>query len=351
MATFDPNLRQASVIFKIESCIKTKYKTPSTQRAMEYSNWPNLFENDKIIVNHNMINNLLINQGVSINETELNEIKRISSVKFKLPLTNETCCSFISLLGKPKTRRRRSGVYIFTHLSTGKKYVGSSNSLSRRMDQYFNKSSFNKNTGLFIPLIEKDGLQAFELEIFVMPPKYDSDYYFLFLEQYFLLHNTFELNTQKIVNFRVRQGKKIYLYDKSGEILYYVSLSLNQIKDNLGIHPNTCMKGINNQETYLNYFKITDQFITTSRKVDITLDELVKLISEKKLLFLKNDFFNKLSVPIAVTNSLTFEKQDFLSIKDAVIYFKEKNIILDRNKISQCIKTKEAYKGYTFSRV
>jgi len=49
------------------------------------------------------------------------------------------------------------------------------------------------------------------------------------LEQYHLLNKRFNLNTQRVVNFRVNQGTDIYLYDIEGKILFYASKSLNQI--------------------------------------------------------------------------------------------------------------------------
>jgi hypothetical protein len=78
--------------------------------------------------------------------------------------------------------------------------------------------------------MKKEGFDKFSLEIFVMPSEFSSDYYFLFLEQYHLLNKRFNLNTQRIVNFRVNQGTDIYLYDIEGKILFYASKSLNQIR-------------------------------------------------------------------------------------------------------------------------
>ena len=50
---------------------------------------------------------------------------------------------------------------MFTHKATGSKYVGSSNSLSRRLDQYFTFKHFNQeNSGLLLPLIKKDGFPS-----------------------------------------------------------------------------------------------------------------------------------------------------------------------------------------------
>ena len=136
----------------------------------------------------------------------------------------------MNLVGTPKTRLRKPGVYIFTHKATGRKYVGSSNSLSRRLNQYLNNLHFNqKNLGLLIPLIKTEGFSAFDLEIRVMPTEYNSKYYFLFLEQYLLLHQSFDLNRQRVVNFRVKQGTTIYLYSLDAKIIYYTSKSLNEM--------------------------------------------------------------------------------------------------------------------------
>jgi hypothetical protein len=87
----------------------------------------------------------------------------------------------VSLVGTPKTRGLKAGVYIFTHLVSGSQYVGSSNSLSRRLDQYFTFKQFNQeNSGQLLPLMKKEGFDKFSLEIFVMPSEFASDYYFLF---------------------------------------------------------------------------------------------------------------------------------------------------------------------------
>lgn len=67
-------------------------------------------------------------------------------------------------------------------------YVGSSNMLGRRLSQYFdhNKRFINKkDSGLLLPLIDKEGFSAFTLKIYVMPADLSSGFYFLFLEQYF----------------------------------------------------------------------------------------------------------------------------------------------------------------------
>lgn len=302
-------------------------------------------------INNKVINKVLMNQQVSITQQELNKLKKIPGVKFDLPFTKETYCSLLKLIGKPKTRLRKRGVYVFTHKETGNKYVGSSNSLSRRLFQYFNNLHFNQNnTGLLLPLIQKEGFSAFNLEIKVMPLELNTGYYFLFLEQYYLLHSDFNLNVQKIVNFRVKQGTTIYLYNIDGTVLYYTSNSLNQIKDDLGIHYNTCIKGIKKSDNYLNFFRITDTPLSKAEKANLNMHQLCDLILEKKALFLKNTFSAKKSLSVVLTEEVSGKSHKFSSIKEAVEYLKSKNILVNRNTISKYLKAEKPYKGYILYR-
>ncbi len=124
---------------------------------------------------------MLINQGVTITEDELNKLKNIPGVKFDLPLNNETSRALVGLIGKPKTRGWKAGVYIFTHKLTGDKYVGSSKSLSRRLDQYFTFKHINQEiSGQLLPLLKSEGFEKFSLEIFVMPSEFSWLLFFIF---------------------------------------------------------------------------------------------------------------------------------------------------------------------------
>lgn len=127
-----------------------------------------------------VINNLLIIQ-VSITQVELESASpKKDTIKYYLPLDDQSY-SFENLVGRPKTRGLKAGVYIFTHLATGSQYVGSSNSLSRRLDQSFTFKQFNlDNSGQLLPLIKKQGFDKFSWrqEIFVMPAEFSSGYYF-----------------------------------------------------------------------------------------------------------------------------------------------------------------------------
>ena len=117
------------------------------------------------ITTSEIINNVLLNQKVSISQEELDKLLNLPKVKFNLPITKETYPALLALVGKPRSKRSKAGIYIFTHKITNSKYVGSSNDLSRRFKQYFEKNVLfnNKSTGLLLPLIEKEGFEAFTL--------------------------------------------------------------------------------------------------------------------------------------------------------------------------------------------
>jgi len=234
-----------------------------------------------------VINKVLANQGVSITQKKLNILLNIKGVTFDLPFDSQTFPALFGLVGKPISRRPKAGIYIFTHLATGRKYVGSSNSLSRRLEQYFNPNPlFYKEYGLLLPLIKKKGFSAFNLEVFVMPEELKSDYNYLFLEQYHLLDSDFNLNTQRVVNFRVNQGNTVYLYDFEGKILYYTATSLNVLKADLGVHHATVTECIKTGSLYLDYFIITDKLKPDANKAGLSLEELSKLTLDKRSLFL-----------------------------------------------------------------
>lgn len=226
-----------------------------------------------------IINNVLLNQKVSISQEELDKLLNLPKVKFDLPISKETYPALLALVSKPQSRRSNTGIYIFTHKITNSKYVGSSNDLSRRFKQYFEKNVLfnNKTTGLLLPLIEKEGFEAFTLDIIVIPSLYPK-YSHCFLEQYYLLDKEFHLNTHKIVNFIVNQGYKIYLYDLNYKILYYTSNSLNEFCADLGIHSSSYKKCITNDSPFLNFFRISKILKINAVSANLSYSEVRELI-------------------------------------------------------------------------
>lgn len=288
-----------------------------------------------------VINSLLLNQKVFITKEELNKLLNISFVEFKLPLDSNSSLPFTKLVGRPNSRGRYAGVYIFTHIETGQMYVGSSNSLGRRLSQYFEpeKGYVNKNeSGLLLPLIKKDGFSKFTLKIYVIPSDCSICYDYLFLEQYFLLDPKFTLNTQKIVNFRINQGTHIYMYNSDFSVLYHTSLSLNMLKKEIGIHISNIKSSIDKGELFLNTFRITTVYYSSAVKSEMSLQELNKFIDLKR----KDVLLNNRAKPIYLYN------------KDLTILYYTSNSYSALNSVLRispesarnCIKTGSLYLGY-----
>jgi|SRR5690554_652495 len=230
------------------------------------------------------INSLLLNQGVSITDPELKKLLSIPYVEFKLPLSSDSYLAYTALVGRPNSRGRHVGVYVFTHIATGQMYVGSSNALGRRLSQYFDEEHLfaNKKSGLFMPLLEKDGIDGFTLKVYVMPAELSSGFYFLLLEQYFLLDPKFNLNTQRIVNLRVTQANSLHIYNEDLSILYHTSNSMNALKKEIGIHHSNIQSCLLEGELFLGVFRITTELHIGATKSDLSLQEFNNLLDIKR---------------------------------------------------------------------
>ena len=91
--------------FKSVLTPSNKYYRPNTI-ALEY------ISKGKPITSE-VINSLLLNQNVSITQQQLDELISLSSVKFDLPLTDQTYSALLGLIGKPKSKRSKPGYIYF----------------------------------------------------------------------------------------------------------------------------------------------------------------------------------------------------------------------------------------------
>jgi hypothetical protein len=129
---------------------------------------------------------------------------------------------------------------MFIHKNTAQKYVGSSNLLRRRMDDYF-KGEFTtylfkvKEAGKFWPFLKKEGLKAFKLIIFKLDTNKFSIQDALILEQYFVFNKEFNWNTLRVVNAGSSKGDAVFVYDLTCKTLYYHAKSKNWIKKSIKI--------------------------------------------------------------------------------------------------------------------
>ena len=106
--------------------------------------------NTKESANYLVINNILLNQNLSVTKSKLEELLKVKGVEINLPVNSKEDKNLLDQLTGKSKYKGFSGVYMFIHKNSGQKYVGSSNLLRRRMDYYF-KQDFPL-TGKFLPL-------------------------------------------------------------------------------------------------------------------------------------------------------------------------------------------------------
>lgn len=166
------------------------------------------------------VNFILKDFDLSISQEKLNKINQKEFIVFEE--INEDIIKtdkFKSNLGN--TTNKVPGIYIWTHKKTGQKYVGSSNQLARRLTSYIKGTLYE--VGKFIPLLYKEGLKAFTLEVLILKEDYESNLELL-IEQYYLLHKEYNLNTLKIVNsITGARSKALFMYNKDYSELIYSS--------------------------------------------------------------------------------------------------------------------------------
>lgn len=117
------------------------------------------------------VNKVLAFANINITQSQLDKILTGARLEF-LNLDSNTIRSdvFLENVGTVRGNVQVPGVYIWTHLSTNDKYVGSSSTLARRLIGYFNCT--HKNTGKLIPLIKSEGLGAFKLQVIPLKESY-----------------------------------------------------------------------------------------------------------------------------------------------------------------------------------
>jgi hypothetical protein len=124
--------------------------------------------------------NKYIKEGKPITAIEVNKVLDYSSIKITQSILDNILSKsrlyfsnldsniiksdkFLNNIGTVRGKIQVPGVYIWTHIYTGDKYVGSSSALARRLIGYFNGT--HKDTGKLIPLIKNEGISSFKLEV------------------------------------------------------------------------------------------------------------------------------------------------------------------------------------------
>lgn len=248
-------------------------------------------------------------------------------------------------LGIPYGKQKIPGIYIFTHLTTGKKYVGSSTELALRLNGYINLT--HKESGLLIPLLKKEQLKNFSLQVFPFCDNYRKGWEMV-LEQYYLLDPSYTLNTIRVANNpSASNTKSLYMYNRDTSILYYSSTQQIDFIRKFNIHHTTFTKHLDNATYYLGKYLFTREPVLTAKVKDLNSLELSSMLEKDRLKFNINKPLMSLAKPIVLTDANN--KNDVIvlpSLGKCIEYLKNKSLPANQITLIKYINSGKSYHGY-----
>jgi hypothetical protein len=349
--TFDKRIGLGSVATISLTRYFSLSKSFSTIRPLAYNPESLAFEhiNSGKPTTSLIINKILLNQNLSVTYSKLEELLKVKGIELDLPIsTPENLKLLAELTGKSKYKGF-SGVYIFIHKNTCHKYVGSSNLLRRRMDYYF-KGDFPL-VGKFLPLLHKEGLNAFNLIIFKLDSKIFSNKDALILEQYYLLNKEFNLNTLRVVNAGSSKGDAVYVYDLTCSTIYYHAKSSIELKRVLKIHTKTSKKYVDSKIPYLNKFLLLSYPIPTALTSSLSVEELVDIMQKERQYLYTLGTRRSISVELEIKEGNTFvdykgQNLKFDSLTSCIEYLRELGLTIKRDTLTKYIKNEKVFHNF-----
>jgi hypothetical protein len=291
-----------------------------------------------------VLNNILAYSGILVNEETLNSLINMPRLIFKDLDKLETRRLIDEMLGLPHGKIQQRGVYIFNHIDTNQKYVGSSSQLAFRLRGYLNET--HRSIGKLIPLIQEKGLSSFRLEVICLPyyPEIKPE---IVLEQYYLLDPSFNLNTIKVSNNPSGSAAKpLYMYNRDASILYYFTLQQKDFISKLNIGHITFTKHLNKGTYYLGKYLFLRERIDTAKVTEMTLPEVAIMLQQDRVKFNRTKPVNSLSISVLLINIESEEEIVFESLGKCVKFFSSQGLPVSQSTIVKRLDTNIAYRGY-----
>ena len=297
-------------------------------------------------VTTSIINDVLAYCNITITDEKLKYLlKTPSFILMNLNSKNITKQILRHKLGKPNGKQRIPGIYIFTHLVTGGKYVGSSTELALRLNSYINLT--HRESGLLTSLLKKEKLKNFSLQVFPFCDKYRKDWKIV-LEQYHLLDPSYTLNTNRVANNPSdSNAKSLYMYNRDMSILYYSCTRQIDFIRKFNIHHTTLTKHLNNATYYLGKYLFLREAVLTAKVEDLSDLDLSSMLEKDRLKFNINKPLTSLAKPIVLRDVNKINNTIMLpSLAKCIKYFKSKGIPANKITLIKYINTGKNYHGY-----
>lgn len=291
-----------------------------------------------------VLNEILAYSNILVSEDTLNSLLTVPKWVFTDLHKKKTLDLIYEKLGLPHSKIQTQGVYIFTFLTTGQKYVGSSCQLSFRLKGYLNQT--HRSTGKFIPLLKEIGLSQFKLEVICLP--YSSELRLeIVLEQYYLLDPSFNLNTVRIANNPSGSNyKALYLYNRDKSILYFFTIQQKDFISKLNISHTTFTKHLEKGTYYLGKYLFSREMISTARSSGMTLAEIALMLKRDRVNFNKEKPINGSGKAILLIDVLSKKELLFESLGQCINFLKNKGFSASQTTLVKRLNTDLSYKGY-----
>ena len=292
------------------------------------------------------INEILAYCNLSISHEMLNVL--LNTPSFMLTdLNSKTITKKIikDKLGLPNGKDRIAGIYIFTHITSGRKYVGSSSELSLRLNGYINFT--HRESGLIVPLLKKENLKNFSLQVFPFYSNYVKGLEII-LEQYYLLDPSFTLNTIRVANNPSgSNAKALYMYNRDMSILYYSSTQQIDFIIKLNLHHTTLTKHLNNRIYYLGKYLFLREPVLRAKVKDLSDLDLSLMLEKDRLKFNKIKPLNSLSKGVELTKVNTNNSVVLPSLGKGVEFLRKQGLPANQITLNKYINSKKAYHDYS----
>jgi len=228
----------------------------------------------------NIINDILAYCGINITEDILKNLLTVPRFVLDDLDKDETIKILTDNIGSPWDKIQVSGIYIFKHKETGAKYVGSSSQLSLRVYGYL--KGRHKSIGRLIPLLTKDKLSSFTLEIVPLYDNYNFKSEIVLEQYYFNPYIKIEINNKKEASYK---SYCIYMYNRDKTILYYCIINVKEFLDRLNIYFITFNKHLQNSTYYLGKYLFTREYVLESKFKNMSLHELALMLKKDRVKF------------------------------------------------------------------
>lgn len=291
-----------------------------------------------------VLNNILAYSGILVNEETLNSLINMPRLIFKDLHKLETRRLIDEMLGLPHGKVQQRGVYIFSHIDTNQKYVGSSSQLAFRLKGYLNQT--HRSIGKLIPLIQEKGLSSFKLEVICLPyyPDLNPE---IVLEQYYLLDPSFNLNTIRVSNNPSGSAAKpLYMYNRDKSILYYFTLQQKDFISKLNIDHTTFTKHLSKGTYYLGKYLFLRERVDTAKVTEMTLPEIAIMLQQDRVKFNRTKPVNSHSKSVLLINIESEEEIVFESLGKCVKFFSSQGLPFTQTTLAKRLDTNIPYRGY-----